>query len=375
MRSSGFVAVLLVCATRTAFALTCGGFSIVPADHVLVKYSAPVATGATRSAPLVSINGTEISVTRTISGGSLSDQSCVDDTIDLGAPAGGRFHLTWNDNANFTNQRSTFTFVVGSPSPGWTSTDTLVLPEMQVLAPLLPDQPVRMEVLGCSGRPPVAYVSGAGVEASTDKDRSGNDCKVYVLDLGVLGSGDYKVTLSFVPKPNVYEPWSAIDRFVVQQPPPSSTCGSATSVARTANATAHLHYESGYYGYAPMFGLPAVTGNVMGVDYYSLPNGTVTIVQPVADTGKPSAPSAVPPVFCHAEDVDLGPLDDGYQQIQIWANVSVTCRTVRFLFLRSRRAAREYLQRHDDSVHRGTRYKGSKYCFVHRSGASPLFGM
>ncbi|HEV8431887.1 MAG TPA: hypothetical protein VGR95_00640 [Thermoanaerobaculia bacterium] len=39
----------LLVGARAAFAVTCGGFSIVTADHIVVKYSAPVATGATRS--------------------------------------------------------------------------------------------------------------------------------------------------------------------------------------------------------------------------------------------------------------------------------------------------------------------------------------
>jgi hypothetical protein len=312
---------ILLLAARTALALTCGGFTIVPAGHVLVKYSAPLATGAARSIPVVSISGSEVSVTRTVSGGSLSDVSCVDDSIDLGTPAGGRFHLTWNDNANFTSQRSTFTFVVGSPSPGWTSVDTLVLAEMQILPPLLPDQPVRMEVLGCSGRPPVAYVSGADIAVSTDK--SGDDCKVSLLDLGVLGPGDYKATLAFVQKPNIYAP-SETDRFVVQQPLPSSACFGVTSVMRSPTATARLHYESLFDGYAPVFGLPSVTGNVIGGDYFGIPAGTVTVVQPVADTGTPTAGGAPPAsTICHAQDLDLGPLEDGYHQILWWTHRTV----------------------------------------------------
>jgi hypothetical protein len=97
---------LLLGATRAAFAVTCGGFSIVTADHIVVKYSAPVATGATRSTPVVSMSGTEITVTRTLSGGSATDVSCADDTIDLGYLGAGRFNVTWNDNVNLTTRRS-----------------------------------------------------------------------------------------------------------------------------------------------------------------------------------------------------------------------------------------------------------------------------
>src|SRR5690242_6203141 len=138
---------LLLGATRAAFAVTCGGFSIVTADHIVVKYSAPVATGATRSTPLVSTSGTEITVTRTLSGGSATDVTCVDDTIDLGYLGAGRFNVTWNDNVNLTTRRSTFTFFVGAPATGYTGDFVDVLP------PALPDLPVRLEVDSCFTNP------------------------------------------------------------------------------------------------------------------------------------------------------------------------------------------------------------------------------
>jgi hypothetical protein len=304
-------------AAQTALGAPCGGFSIVPANHVLVKYSASLPVGAARSTPLVSISGNAISVTRTVSGGSISDESCVDDTIDLGYPGPGRFDLTWSDDSNFTSQRSSFTFFVGASSSGWSSLDALAIPEMEVLPPLFPDQPVRMQVLGCSGRPPVAYVSGTDVEVSTEN--SGSDCKVSLIDTGVLGEGDYKVTLTFVPKPNVYPPSKTL-RFVVQRPAASSACGGVTSVTRTPNATARLHFEDPYYGYAPAFGLPSMTG-VAGPGGFEY---TVMVVQPVADIANPWGwGAAQPSTTCHAEDIDLGPLDHGYHLVQWWKPLTV----------------------------------------------------
>ncbi|HEY2325798.1 MAG TPA: hypothetical protein VGJ82_23275, partial [Thermoanaerobaculia bacterium] len=68
MRSRFLVALLLSSVTRAAFALTCGGFSIVPADHVIVKYSAALPAGATLTPPVVSVLGTAINVSRNVSG-------------------------------------------------------------------------------------------------------------------------------------------------------------------------------------------------------------------------------------------------------------------------------------------------------------------
>src|SRR5438045_6194330 len=118
---------LLLVATRTALAVTCGGFSIVPADHVLVKYSAPLAVGTTQSRLGIAISGSYVSVTRSLSGGSATDQTCVEALADLGYLGAGRFHLTWTDNVNFTSQRSSFTFLVGAPATGTVDT-TPVLP-------------------------------------------------------------------------------------------------------------------------------------------------------------------------------------------------------------------------------------------------------
>lgn len=65
--------------------------------------------------------------------------ACVDDRVDLGILGAGRFNLTWSDNAGFTSQRSTFTFLVGTAAAGTGD-------ETSALLPLLPNQPVRLEV-------------------------------------------------------------------------------------------------------------------------------------------------------------------------------------------------------------------------------------
>jgi hypothetical protein len=106
MRRLLLLSLFLLGATRAARAVTCGGFSIVPSDHVLVKYSAGLATGATHSVPAVSVMGTEVTVTRNVSGGSSTVESCVDDMADLGYLGAGRFNVTWNDNVNLTTRRS-----------------------------------------------------------------------------------------------------------------------------------------------------------------------------------------------------------------------------------------------------------------------------
>lgn len=96
---------VLLCATRTALGVTCDGFSIVPADHVIVKYSAALPKGATVSPPIASFSGTNVAVSRNISGASATDVACVDDRVDLGILGAGRFNLTWSDNAGFTSVR------------------------------------------------------------------------------------------------------------------------------------------------------------------------------------------------------------------------------------------------------------------------------
>src|SRR5690349_268605 len=112
MRRVVLLSFLLLGATRAVLAVTCGGFSIVPADHVLVKYNAALATGATHSAAAVSKTGSDFAVTRNISGGSAVDSTCVDDTIDLGVLAAGRYNVSWSDASAVSTQHASFSFVV-----------------------------------------------------------------------------------------------------------------------------------------------------------------------------------------------------------------------------------------------------------------------
>jgi hypothetical protein len=307
MKHSALFAIVFL-AAHTASAVTCGGFSIVPADHVLVKYSAPVGAGATRSTPVVSLFGTAISVARTLSGGSITDVTCVDDTVDLGSLGEGRFNLTWSDNVNFTSLRSNFTFYVGAPGTG--NGGRLI----DVLPPTLPDQPVRLAELTCSRNPAIAYVTGNDIHVSTYG--SGMPCALSVVNLGILAPGPYNVD------------WSRSSgavhsfRFVVQQPAPTSACSGVFSVTRTAGGTARLHFEDPYRGYTPTFSPPAVTG-VYDTDPLDWPF-SMTIVQPVADTADSQASGAPPSsTICHAEELDLGPLADGYYMFSWRDKISV----------------------------------------------------
>ena len=308
MRAPLFFAVVLACAARAALAVTCGGFSIVPADHVIVKYSAALPTGATLTTQPVSLLGTEINVSRNVSGGSAVDVACVEDRVDFGSLGAGRFHLTWTDNVGFTSQRSSFTFFVGAAASG-TVEDT------SVLLPLLPDQPLRLEVNACSQRPAVAYQSGTDIAIS--QYGSGSGCKLYLLDLGLLPAGVYNVKTTRLDATT--EPSSTSFRFIVQQPAATSACNGTFSIMRTTRGTARLHYEDQYAGYAPVFGLPAVTE-------FAIVDGDprTTIVQPVADTGNTTRliPGSLP-ATCHAEELDIPIPREGYNELQWWDQVSV----------------------------------------------------
>lgn len=306
------LAILLVCATRTVFALTCGGLTVVPADHVVIKYSAPLATGATRSTPLVSISNTGISVTRTLSGGSATDSSCVDDTVDLGSLGAGRFNLTWTDNVNFTSQRSSFTFYVGAPQPQ-PVTSTLLY-AVEVLPPAVPDQPVRLVMNSASPAPDVAYVSGNDIHVSQWGPAGAH--RLSIVDLGILPPGIYNVTESWAG-PNGLATGSF--PFVVQQPEPASACSGRVSVTRTAAGTSRLRYEDTYYGYNPAFGPPTATSlGWPGIPWWP---PMFEVRQLIADSamGTPY----VAPAFCHGEDLDLGPIADGYHKLFWYDMVSV----------------------------------------------------
>jgi hypothetical protein len=305
MRSRFFLALLLGSLARAAFAVTCGGFSIVPADHVIVQYTAPLPTGATLTPPVVSVLGTDINVSRNVSGGSAINVACVDDRVDLGYLGAGRFNLTWNDNLALTTARSTFTFSVGAPATGYTGDIIDVLP------PVLPDRPVRLEVDSCVLNPAVAYLSGHDIHVSLYHGQP-TTCKVSVLDLGILPEGTYDVVF--------FEP-SVLFRFVVQQPPPSSACTGRSTITPLPGGTARLHFEDSYRGYTPTFGPPTVTEIA---EYPSAWPGMVTVIQTVADSADSWTPGAPPSSsICHAEELDLGPVTNGYHEVSWWYRVNV----------------------------------------------------
>jgi hypothetical protein len=304
---------LLLLGARAAFAVTCGGFSIVPADHVLVKYGAPVATDATRSTAQVSISGTDITVTRTLSGGSATNVSCVDETVDLGRLGAGRFDLTWSDIVNFTTQRSAFTFFVGAPAPALPGLND----DVAALPPLIPDHPVRLAVNDCSPSPAVAYRSGNDIRVS--QYGSGLPCTLSVIDLGALPEATYDVALSAGSTEDVY--YSSSFTFIVQQPAPASACHGTFSVTRNPNGMARLHFEDSYRGYTPSFGPPAVTEIA---DYPRSWPPFIKVVQTVTDSADSAVSGAAPPsTICHAEELDLGSLPDGNYTVGGYDQLSV----------------------------------------------------
>ena len=309
MRRPILLLLLAMCAARTALAVTCDGFSIVPADHVIVKYSTPLPTGATLTPAAVSLLGTDITVSRNVSGGSAVNVACVDDRLDLGILGAGRYNLAWTDNVSFTSQRSSFTFFVGAPATG-------TLDKTSVLLPLLPDQPVRLEVNACSQRPAVAYRSGNDIAIS--QYGSGSACKLYLLDLGLLPAGIYNVKTTRLDATT--EPSSTSFSFVVQQPAATSACNGTFSVTRTERGTARLRYEDSYRGAAPIFGLPAVT-EISTWTYSQLSWPLTQVVQPVADTAK-FAPG-IGAAICHAEDLEIAAPAEGYNEVQWYDQVIV----------------------------------------------------
>ncbi|HEV8431888.1 MAG TPA: hypothetical protein VGR95_00645 [Thermoanaerobaculia bacterium] len=314
MRRLLLLSVILLGA-RAALAVTCGGFSVVPADHVLVKYSAPLATGATHSVPAVSVMGTEVTVTRNVSGGSSTGESCVDDMADLGSLGAGRFNLTWNDNVDLTSRRSSFTFFVGAPATGTVDTTS-------VLPPALPGQSVRLEVNACSLSPAVAYLSGNDINIS--QFGAGSTCRLYVLDFGPLPAATYNVTTTRVDA-MFSPPASSSFRFVVQQPAATSPCSDESSVTRTAQGTARLHYEHSTMGYSPTFGFPTVTDISKYVDPIN-PGAAwpvITVIQQVADTADSSKAATGATAICHGEDLDLGTPDEGFNEIRWYDQISV----------------------------------------------------
>ena len=97
MRRSILLLLFLIGATRAALAVTCEGFSMTPSDGVVVRYNAALPSGATHSTPIASFNGSAIAVSRTTSGGSSIDSTCVDDSVDLGVLSVGQHTVTWTD--------------------------------------------------------------------------------------------------------------------------------------------------------------------------------------------------------------------------------------------------------------------------------------
>lgn len=324
MRSRFPLAVLLICLARTAFASTCGGFSIVPADHVIVQYSAPLPAGATLAPPTVTVLGTDIQVSRNVSSGSSVDVACVDDRVDLGYLGAGRFNLTWSDNAGLTTQRSTFAFLVGTPAAG-------IADETSALLPLLPDQPVRLEVNACSQRPAVAYRSGNDIEIS--QYGTGSACKLYLLDFGVLPEGIYNVKTTRLDGASAAPALTSFS-FIVQQPPPVAIFYlDSDAITPTDHGTAHLHHGVKYVGATPRFdGFPGVTEIATYVDPETKAAWPLTtIIRPVTDsvdTTRITLGSWTS--FVRAQDLDIGAPANGYNEIRWYDQVSVNGTVVGF---------------------------------------------
>jgi hypothetical protein len=102
------------------------------------------------------------------------------------------------------------------------------------------------------------------------------------------------------------------------------TCTGAITVTPTGHGTIRLHYEDLYAGYSPMFGAPALTQISTNSLAAGVPWPLYTIVQPVADiadSAKAGAPAAS--TICHAEELDLGPPQYGFNEIDWIDNVSV----------------------------------------------------
>lgn len=298
----------IVLTSRAALAATCGGFSVVPADHVVIKYSAPVATGATHSTPVVSVNGSNVTVTRNVSGGSSIDAACVDDSIDLGVLPAGRYSVNWSDTVGFTPSQTQFTFVVAEARSG-------SVPNTTLIPPALPDKPVRLELVGCSATPAVAAVVGHQINV-VQYGSSSSACRLWVLELGPLPVGRYDVSTTRVPASQTDPAFG----FIVQQPSPSSACGGGFSVNQTA-ATSHLRYEDSYAGYDPQFG-PPTASEIITSD--SNAGYAITVTQPVADVADSRVTTAAPPqTVCHAEELDLGALPDGYYTLNWYDAVTV----------------------------------------------------
>jgi hypothetical protein len=312
-RSAAVLAVFVICAVRSASAATCAGFSIVPGDHVMVRFSTSLPSGATVSSPVVSISGLDVAVTRNVSGGSAITAACVDDLVDLGYLGAGRFNLAWTDNINFTSQRSAFTFFVGTPAAG-------TVDETSVLLPVLPTQPLRLEVNACSQRPAVAYRSGNDILIS--QYGSGTTCKIYVLDFGVLPEGTYNVRTTRLDATS--GPSSTSFSFIVQQPGPESGCSDRSSITPTERGTARLNYEVPYRGFRPTFGPPAVTEIGTYIDPDSKAAWPLTtILGPVSDTADSTKLVSGFSNYCRGENLDIGIPVNGYNEIRWYDQVSV----------------------------------------------------
>jgi len=178
-------------------------------------------------------------------------------------------------------------------------------------------------VNACSQRPAVAYLSGNDIFIS--QYGTGSPCKLYVLDFGALPAAVYNVTTTHLDSTFAI-PASSTFRFVVQEPVPASACNGTLTVTRTERGTARLHYEDSYPGYSPTFGPPTVTEISRYVDgtYPSTNWPLITIVQPIADTADSSkAAVGSVPAICHAEDLDIGTPEDGYNEIRWYDQVTV----------------------------------------------------
>ena len=123
--------------------------------------------------------------------------------------------------------------VVGTPAPPGTPQP----PDMGVLAPLIPGQPVRLVMNVCQQAsaavsPPVATVSGNDIQVAQQLV-AGNGpvaCSNYLIDLGPLPVGSYHLTAT-----RSYSGTSSTIsfEFIVQQPQRTAPCNELQTVTTT----------------------------------------------------------------------------------------------------------------------------------------------
>jgi|GEM_PF-6620465 len=179
--------------------------------------------------------------------------------------------------------------------------------DTDVLAPTVPDQPVRLLVNFCAGNgvvsPPVATVWGMEIQVTQSVTDGGSTqaCALHLIDLGKLPYGTYHVTTTRSFSKAGVAPTTYEFRFIVQDGTPAAPCDGIQSVTTAPDGGALVRYETQYYGYAPAFGVPSVRFDSCCSNFQS-----IVVTQPATDlAGMPRT------LLCHAEEVNLGRLEDG----------------------------------------------------------------